>query len=290
MTPETAQNLADRAQARMERKLGKVPDMVLDADARQSADLEDVVDDPVAQPPDYAQEVIKLKQDLAALQGRVAPAQRDLETYRQLTVELQQRNEQLEQQLKQKPQELKLEDVLTPEEIDELDPMVLGAMAKIASAQRQNVDVNSAVNHVLAQRQEEELRAYREQALLSRELSDIVELKADPRFVEWANQDDNDVESVVTMLLGAGTKSAIDKYARILKRRVDSYRESIGAPRASKPASDATTALAAGMRRGQTSVSATEMQTRLAQARRLMRSRSAADRAKATQILNSLGG
>lgn len=288
MNPEIAQNLADRAQARMERKLGKVPDMVLEADALQTTDSSE--DAPVEQAPDYAQEVTRLKQDLAALQGRVAPAQRDLETYRQLTVELQQRNEQLEQQLKQKPQELKLEDVLTQEELDELDPMVLGAMAKIASAQRQNVDVGSAVNQVLAQRQEEELRTYREQALMSRELSDIVELKADPRFIEWANQDDNDVESVVTMLLGAGTKSAIDKYARILKRRVDSYRESIGAPRAGKPASDATTALAAGMRRGQTSVSANEMQTRLAQARRLMRSRSAADRAKATQILNSLGG
>lgn len=302
-TPEQAQALGARAERRMQARVteGYVPGMVADA-AEQDDPAPDTIDgdeagadgdDPTA---DLRAEIAKLKQDLAAANGRIAPAQRDLETYRQLAVELQrnldaQRTE-LEQ-LRSRKQEEAFDpaSVLDAEELEEIDPLVLKVMAKIAGARKGATNVEAEVARVLEQRQQQELKEYREQALLSRDLSDIVTLRNDPSFIAWAEQDDNDVESVVTMLLGASTKPAIDKYARLLKRKIDSYRDSIKAPSGRNSASDANTSINAGMRRKQTSqLTDGELNKRLAQARRLARSRSAEDRKKASTILNSLGG
>lgn len=297
-TPEQAQALGARAERRMQAKIGGyVPGMVVDA-AEQEELPPDTIDDGEDDPTEALRaEITKLKQDLAAANGRAGPAQRDLETYRQLALELQRNLEaqraELEQLRAAKPaQEFDPASVLDPEELDEIDPLVLKVMGKIAAARTSaNASVEAEVARVLEQRQQKELQDYREQALLSRDLSDIVTLKSDPNFIAWAEQEDNDVESVVTMLLGASTKPAIDKYARLLKRKIDSYRDSIKAPSGQRSASDATTSIAAGMRRKQTSqLAGAELDKRLAQARRLARSRSAEDRKKASTILNSLGG
>lgn len=297
-TPEQAQALGARAERRMQARVteGYVPGMVADA-AEQDDPAPDTIDDGEDDPTaDLRAEIAKLKQDLAAANGRTAPVQRDLETYRQLAVELQrnldaQRTE-LEQ-LRSRKQEEAFDpaSVLDAEELEEIDPLVLKVMAKIAGARKGATNVEAEVARVLEQRQQQELKEYREQALLSRDLSDIVTLRNDPSFIAWAEQDDNDVESVVTMLLGASTKPAIDKYARLLKRKIDSYRDSIKAPSGRNSASDANTSINAGMRRKQTSqLTDGELNKRLAQARRLARSRSAEDRKKASTILNSLGG
>lgn len=299
-TPEQAQALGARTERRMQGRIseGYVPDMVAAAVGGDDGALADTIGTPEEHDSaaELRAELTRVKQDLAAANGRTAPVQRDLETYRQLVVELQRnldaQRAELEQ-LRSHKQETVFDpaDVLDAEELEEIDPLVLKAMSKIATARRSDTSVEEEVARVLAQRQQQELKEYREQALLSRDLSDIVVLRNDPNFIAWAEQEDNDVESVVTMLLGAGTKPAIDKYARLLKRKIDDYRDSIKAPSGRTSASDANTSIAAGMRRKQTSqLTDKELDNRLAQARRLARSRSAEDRKKASTILNSLGG
>lgn len=319
MSRTSAEIQAKRTEERMLRRQGGdggyVPSMVKDTGDDDTDDDDDDTDDTdddddkgtgAGTPPpgeDAAAlraELARVRQELTAAQGRTAPVQRDLETYRQLTAELQRTVEAKDAELRavgevKKAPSMNPADYLSQEEIDDLDPTVLNTMVKLADAMVQRrtgtESIEVEVRKVLDKQQQRELREYREQALLSRDLSDIVQLKNDPRFIEWAEQDDNEVESTVTMLLNASTKPAIDKYARLLKRKVDSYKEFTKSPSVKGSASDAQTVLSAGMRRKQNSnVSAADMAAQLAKARKLARSTSAADRKKANEILTALGG
>lgn len=322
-----AEELAERSAARMERKLAKegggyVPAMV--QDARDGFEGNDEGDDNALDidlsgsgdsTPNERQggdseaarlraEMDQLRQELAAAQGRSAPVQRDLETYRTLTVELQRNLDQQRQQYEERLQSLQEQaaardeefdpaEVLSQEELDDFDPQVLKSMTKLADAlarrRMPQINIEEEVRRLAEKQAQEELKVYREQVLISKDLSDIVHLKSDPKFLEWVEQDDNEIESTVAMLLNATTKGAIDKYARILKGKINRFKQQ--SPSQGSTASDANTRLATGMRRKQNNnFDSADVEARLMQARRLARSQSAADRQKAQDILNALGG
>lgn len=323
MDDATAEALAERSARRMEARLGKeegyVPEVVRNAGQVDLPDdeLEDddtATDAPAPKNTDqpagedrYGREIDELKQQLASMNGRVAPMQRDLATYQALVTEQQReldaakRTHQAEIERLQKELEARQVPVNPLELLDEqdrelLDGDVLNVVAKLTQklvqASAPKVDVRTEVARYVAERDAAEIKSYREQALLSRDLSDIVELRNDPKFNDWASQDDNEIESTVTMFLNASDKGSIDKYARILKSKLNRFRESTKpSPSAKTPASDADTRLAAGMRRKQNGTqSRAEIEAQLAEAKRLARSRLAADREKANQILTALGG
>ena len=254
---------------------------------------------------DRAQEIADLRQQLAALQGRLAPTQRDAEDFRRLLQGEQLRNQQLQaqrdrevqelrDQLEQRNSQINLEDVLTDEEREGLDPAMLQTVLKLADAVAQKrapkSNARAEALAVLEEREQAKVTEYRNKVLTdpARGLHQISELAYNAKFTAWCKEDDNEVDSVLQSLLDAKSTEEIDRYARIVSRKIAKFKEGT---KASRPAAnaDARTRLAAGMRRNPApKMTAAEADAKFAEAKRLSRSSNPADRAKAQTILADL--
>ena len=246
-------------------------------------------------------QVADLQRQLLALQGRVGPAQRSADENRQLAqlereqrererAELQARIDALEEQLARKTEPFSLQSVLSEDEIRDIDPLVLSAATKIAEALvKKNipkVDVRAETLKTLQERETQRVAQYRVKVLSepTRGLHKLAQLAYDPEFIAWSREDDNDVDSVVASLMAASSTEEIDRYAKIVAKRINAFQT-----RKKAPPTDARPSLSGHMRRGERPrLTEAEINAKINQAKQLARSRNPADRAKAQAILNDL--
>lgn len=257
-------------------------------------------DDKGIKPPIKSAREIELETQLAAMQGRVGPSQQQADEYRRLLDieqtarrnENKQRDEEikaLREDLEKRNTSINIEEILTEEERADLDPNMLKTVAKLADAIAQRrapkVDTRAETLRILAERDAQNVVDYRQRVLTdpTRGLHQLGTLAYDPAFVAWSEDEDNDVNSVVTSLLNAKSTEEVDRYARIVAKRIVKFKEHKAAP--PQPA-DTRPALGSHMRR-EAAPKLTEEQVnqKLAQAKQLARSSSPADQKKAKELL-----
>lgn len=251
-------------------------------------------------------EIAALRQQLDAANGRAAPAQRQSEEFRRLYDEERRsrehdRNElnrqvaMLQEQLNARQVETSLDELLSPEEREVIDPMQLEIIKKVASAvvntAAPKVDVQAETAKYLQKREAEKIQRYREDLLTDprKGLTTLAALAEDPKFISWTSEEGNeDFDPLVRSMLTATTESEIDRYAKAVAKRVAKYNESRNTTHTGTRSTDARTSLNRAMQRRPRQLSNDEMGDKLAQAKQLARSRNPADRKKAQDILNSI--
>lgn len=291
------------------------PPQESDLDERESFEAEDEGEGLPAHGPDEVaalrEQLETLQQQYNSVQGRIGPTQQELELQRTEARVLRQRLEQaererqdeiarLKQELEERNNPLTITDLLDEDELERYDPDTLDLMLKIADkvAQRRTpkIDVRAEALKALEEREEKEVQAYRNKVLLepSRGLHNLGVLSKDPRFIDWAQSDDIDLDSTLNSLLRSRTKEDVDRYAKIASRKIAQFnaqkKSQAGSSRRAPSSADPKVRLAAGMRRRSAErMSDAQRDEQLAEARRLSRSNNLKDRQKAQAILDSLG-
>ena len=310
----TAQQIAEQQEARRLRLAGLNEDGTPIGDAATPSVGGDDDDDDFVVPSSggdkeeaalLREQVETLRRELAASQGRTAPAQQGMDQYRQLweteraareaeRSDLNERLALLQQQLDTRNNALSVEELFSEDEQADFDPKLLNAIIKvadkIATARAPKVDVRSETLAVLEQREANKVKNYREKVLTdpARGLHQLGQLAYDPAFIAWSREDDNDMDSVVNSLLIATSTEEVDRYAKIVAKRIARFKDKSKTDPTAPPANGRTT-LGDHMRRGpKAELTPAEIDTRLAEAKRLARSTNPADRQKAQQIINDL--
>lgn len=291
----TMQELADQKEARKLARYGLSKIVPGDPPSDEKPDTEPEDDAPPVNP--LQAELDSLRQQFNAMQGRVAPMQQASEQYRTLYTtaaaekeELARKLKEVQDQLNSKASSTAIEDLLSEDEKAEIDPGVLKIVAKVADALARkampNVDVRAEALRVMEEREAARVQRYRAEVMNDpvRGLSELAQLAYDKAFIDWSNEDDNDVDSVVNSLVNATTTEAIDRYAKIVAKRIKAFRE-----RGKPTPTDPKVSLSQHMRRGDKApLSKADVEARIREAKQLSRSRNAADRQRAQAILNEL--
>ena len=251
-------------------------------------------------PAELRRQLAKLQADLAAANNRAAPEQQRAQEMRDLwqaseraRIEAEQRAQQqieaLQAQLDAQRPAFDIRNVLSEEEISVFDESTLSAIVKIsesiAKASVPKIDARSEALKVLEERDAAKVINYRNKVLNdpTRGLHQLSQLAHDPAFQAWSQEDDNDMESVVTSLLNAKSTEEVDRFAKIVAKRITKFKER------TSPPTDTRTSLGNGMRRsGKPRMTEAEVNAKLKEATQLSRSRNPADREKAQRILNDL--
>lgn len=257
-------------------------------------------DGDVDDPAELRRQLAKLQTDLAAANNRAAPEQQRAQEMRDLwqaseraRLEAEEnaraRIEELQAQLDAQRPAFNVRDVLSEDEISVFDENTLNAIIKIsegiAKSAVPKVDPRAAALQVLEEREMNKVINYRNKVLNdpTRGLHQLGQLAHDPAFQAWSNEEDNDMESVVTSLLNAKSTEDVDRFAKIVAKRIVKFKER------TSPPTDTRTSLGNGMRRsGKPRMTEAEVNAKLKEATQLSRSRNPADREKAQRILNEL--
>jgi hypothetical protein len=203
---------------------------------------------PAADTKDYKAEFERLQADFQALQGRVAPAQRDADTFKGLyetsSRELQAAREakdaemaDLRRQLdeattarERKSIEAEIDELISDEDKAAIDPSVIALMRKTMSkfAARPApaaVDHDAIVARALAERDKKTVDAHRNKILAdtNTEIGKLKALSLDPEFNAHC-EENPEVDMTLTHFLGATTTADIDRYARAANRLISAYR------------------------------------------------------------------
>lgn len=245
-------------------------------------------------------ELAKRERELEAANGRAAPTQRQADEYKEMWQTAERARQQADQDRAAEIQALREQleanrpafdpkSLLSSEEQERFDPETLAMVIKvaegIAKAHTPTTDPRATTLQVLEEREKAKVLAYRNKVLTdpSRGLHQLAELSYDPAFQAWSKEEDNDMESVVNSLLHAQSTEDVDRFAKIVSRRVIKFKE-----RKDKP-TDVRTSLQSGMRRGgKAKLTAEESQAKLNEAKRLARSRNPADRAQARKLIDEI--
>lgn len=251
----------------------------------QPDDADDQPDDADDQKPDQESELRKriaqLERERDAALGRLVPAQQESETARRLWLEAQRdRDEQVARmqaeiqalQSQSKPAEIDLSEILSEEEIADLDPVALKAMQKIARAQAERlvpkIDTKAEVLKTLNERELEKVEKHRNMVLTepSRGLHKLSQLLSDSDFQEWYQQEDNILDSVMNSLVSAKTTEAVDRYAKAAAKKLQEFYSR------NRPSTDPKTSLERHARReAPKKLSVDDVKAKLAEANRLTR-------------------
>jgi hypothetical protein len=302
--PSILEQAQERENAKLARAGLKPDGTPLNANADdQDDDRDDDTPDDDTPDDDNLSEIEQLRRDLAAISGRVAPVQRDADELRsRLTTErearereVRERDEQisaLRQQLESTAKPIALSDLLSEDELKDIDPRLAELVMKmadgIAKQRAPKIDARAEALQVLDERERTRVTDHRQKVLTdpARGLHQLGTLAYDPKFIAWSNEDDNDVESVVNSLLNAKSTEEIDRYAKIVAKRIAAFKESL---KSSRQTTDPKKSLADHMRRGaQPKLTSQEVNAKLAQAKNLARSHNPADRKKAQALLAEL--
>lgn len=271
-----------------------------------SEDVQNPDEHPGDQPVDLEAELSKLRQQYSALQGRLTPAQQQLEEYRRLydserasreseTQRLQQELEELRNQMDERQSDFDPADLLTEEERELFDDETINLVTKVAKAAAKaaapRVDVRAEIERTQQELAQQKINDYRTQVINDpgKGLIELQHLAHDPEFNAWLEVEGNeDVEPLVRALFQAQTQREIDRMGRAVAKRIAAYTGS--APQASpqRQTTDARTSLERAAKRRPRILSDEEMSRKLHEAKQLARSRNPEDRKRAEQIINSL--
>lgn len=246
------------------------------------------------------QRILDLERQLVAANGRAVPSQQQADEYRRLWQQevtsrqqeqstLQEQIDSLRTQLESTPTAFDVDSVLNEEEQAAIDPALMQTVIKLADAiatrKAPKIDVRTETLRALEEREASKVTSYRNRILNdpARGLHQLGALSTDPEFTEWLQEDDNDMDSVVNSLLAARSTEEVDRYAKIVAKRIVKFKER------TKPPIDTRTSLGQHMRRSpKQKLTEAEVQAKVNEAKQLARSRNPADRQKAQQILNDL--
>lgn len=211
-------------------------------------DIDAAVHTPAADTKDYRAEYERLQADFQALQGRVAPAQRDADTFKGLyetsSRELQAARDAKESEMadlrrqledattarERKSIEAEIEELISEEDRAAIDPSVLALMRKVAGKfaggkPAQAVDHDALVARALADRDKKNVDVHRNKMLAdaNTEIGKLKNLVNDSEFNAYC-EDNPEVDMTLTHFLHASTTADIDRYARAANRLISAYR------------------------------------------------------------------
>lgn len=247
------------------------------------------------------QRLAKLEADLAAANNRAAPEQQRAQEMRDLWQASERARLEAEARAKEQLDALQaqldaarpafdISTILDEEDREKFDDDTLRVITKIAEgiakAHTPKSDVRTETLKVLEERERDRVNNYRKTVLNdpTRGLHELAQLSYDPAFQAWSNEEDNDMESVVTSLLNATSTEAVDRFAKIIAKRIKAFKDRKANPRPTDPKGS----LEGSMRRaGKPRLSQAELEVKYAEAKRLSRG-NATDRAKAQKILDEL--
>lgn len=191
----------------------------------------------------------KLQSDHNALLGRLAPAQRDADTFRGLyetvSKDLSTTRETLSAQLNDLTSQLneatsarqakdiqaQIDELLDDEDRDTVDPSVLKVIKKIAASGAFSKPAAPAFDHraevarILAEKESQTVESYRNGLLndSSTEVGKIRQLSEDQAFIAYCTEHP-EVDVTIVNLFNAKTTADIDKYAKASNRLISAYR------------------------------------------------------------------
>lgn len=248
----------------------------------------------------------KLQQQLAALQGRVAPSQRQADEYRSLYEQerrsreqdqqnLTQQIEDLRRQLEERSARIDVNELLTEDErvmFDEGQLNVISKMATaVAKARMPRIDVEAETRRVIQQREAKEVEDFRNELLSDprSELAQLSTLAQNHEFLAWAGQDENDdFDPLVRAFLKAGSKREVERLGKSVAKRIARYNEVRNGKATTRPTDARTTSLERASQRRPRRYSDEEKQALFAQAKQLARSKNPEDRKKAQELIDKL--
>lgn len=256
---------------------------------------------------DHQAEIENLRHELKSIRNRVVPSQRQAEEYRRQYEEERLRREQLEReqndeinrlraQLDEQRNKVDVIELLDEEELMMFDPSQLTAITKLASEISKRsipqVDVQAEVDKALREQAKKEIEQHRLRVLNepSRGLSRLYDLQSDPKFMAWADAEGNeDFNVLMTSFLTASDKTTVDRLARRVSDRLRDF-EGTSKPRnkTTRQADPRDTRVARAMDRDPRRLGQNQVQAKLAEAKRLARSRNPQDREKAQRILSEI--
>lgn len=247
------------------------------------------------------QRLAKMEADLAAAHNRAVPEQQRAAEMHDLWQASERERLAQEERFRREREELQaalnartsafdINSVLSDEDRERFDGDTINLVAKVAEAMVKThvpkIDARSEALKVLEERERDKVNNYRKAVLNdpTRGLHQLAQLSYDPAFQAWSNEEDNDMESVVTSLLNAQSTEAVDRFAKIVAKRIKTFKDRNANPNPTDP----RRSLEGGMRRaGKPRMTDAEKQAKYAEVRRLSRG-NAADRAKAQKILDEL--
>lgn len=305
MSRKTLEEIEAVHAARAANKLGGQPaPQPEDGDLDDDLPLDDSNPQPTEDPNPLEAELNKLRQQYSALQGRLTPAQQQMEEYRRL-YETERTNREAEaaklqtelEELRAKMEEKKFDpaNFLTEEERELFDDETINLVTKVATAAARAaapaVDVRAEIERTQQELANKKIADYREQIINdpSKGLSSLHQLAHDPSFNAWLEQEGNeDFEPLVRSMFQAQTTREIDRLGKAVAKRIAKYEG--GATEASTQSSptDARTSLDRAAQRRPRSLSNQQMEQKLNEAKQLARSRNPADRKRAQEIIDSL--
>lgn len=267
-----------------------------DDDNRHDDDDDDRGEDPAA----LRARLAELERQLEAANGRAAPSQQQAQEFRDLWQASERSRLEAEARAKEQLDALQaqldaarpafdINTIISEEEREKFDSDTLSLIVKvaegIAKAHVPKIDARAETLRVLADRDRENVENHRRRVLTdpTKGLHQLAQLSYDPEFQRWSQEDDNDMESVVNSLLNAKSTEEVDRFAKIVAKRIARFKE-----RTNKP-TDARTSLEQGMRRkGKPRLTDAEVTAKMNEAKQLARSRNPADRARAQQLIDEL--
>src|SRR5699024_6843877 len=184
-------------------------------------------------------EIEKTRQQIEALQGRVAPAQRQAEEFRTMYESAEQRAKREREQFESQINELReqLESNMDPTEFlseDErmlFDDEQLNVMGKLVNEtvkrRTPKIDVAAAARQALEEQAKQQVAQYREASLNDsrRSLGSLQILANDSTFVSWVNENDDSFDPLVRSFLAASSEREVDRYAKAIEKRIAKFNE-----------------------------------------------------------------
>jgi hypothetical protein len=270
--------------------------------------------EPAAQPQDntdYKSEFEKLKADFQALQGRLAPSQRDADTFRGLyetssreleaeRIASQAKLDKLQQELaeatsarERKSIEAEIEDLLDDEDRATVDPSVLAVIKKVAgkfsAPKPQTFDADAEVEKALAAREKKNVDTHRNRLLAdaNTELGKLKTLAQDPEFNAYC-EENPEVDMTLTHFLHASTTADIDRYAKAANRLISAYRtgKAPADSRVADPKSASTSVLQSALARtAAAKMSEEQLRAKTREFKQLIRNNTPESKAKAKLLM-----
>lgn len=216
---------------------------------------------------DVRQELARLRNQLAAMQGRVVPEQQKSAALENTLAQERQRYENSLREMQrmldeanakieaQRMKDFSIEDLLSDEEREAVDPTMLEIMKKVtmeaAKRMAPKQDVESLIESSLSKRETQRINDYRNDLLDNPKspVAQLTMLSQNDRFREWV-KDNVDVEYSISAFLGGRTTKEIDRAAAALGKRINDYFDQTRSKNSRIQKTDAVTAsLQSAMRR-----------------------------------------
>ena len=233
----------------------KADGSAVDTPATETQAAVETTEDNVPAPQDneWKNRFEKLEADHKALLGRMAPAQRDADTFRSLyetsSQELSRTREELSTQLndltaqlnaaqtakQQRSIQEEIDALLDDDDKQNVDPAVLAVIRKVAGAsfskRAPEVDHRAIVQRELAEREHQSAESYRRGLLNdpAREVGNISKWSQDPEFLDYCLEHP-EVDTTIENFLKASSTANIDRFAKATDRLITAYKATKSAP------------------------------------------------------------